>query len=40
MRAVLAEDSAILRDGLARLLADRGHEVVATVEHADGILPA
>ncbi|MBO0729800.1 MAG: response regulator transcription factor [Acidimicrobiaceae bacterium] len=39
MRVVLAEDSAILRDGLARLLADRGHEVVATVEHGDAILP-
>ena len=39
MRVVLAEDSAILRDGLARLLGDRGHEVVATVEHGDDILP-
>ncbi|WP_130416694.1 response regulator transcription factor [Xylanimonas ulmi] len=29
MRVVIAEDSAILRDGLAALLARRGHDVVA-----------
>jgi len=34
LRVVIAEDSAILRDGLAALLARRGHEVVAAV--ADG----
>jgi DNA-binding NarL/FixJ family response regulator len=34
VRIVIAEDSAILRDGLAGLLTDRGHEVVAAV--ADG----
>lgn len=34
MRVVIAEDSAILRDGLVGLLADRGHEVLAAV--ADG----
>jgi DNA-binding NarL/FixJ family response regulator len=34
MRIVIAEDSAVLRDGLAALLTDRGHEVVAAV--ADG----
>ena len=31
MRIVIAEDSAILRDGLAHLLTLRGHEVVAQV---------
>lgn len=34
LRVVIVEDSAILRDGLARLLADRGHEVVAQVGDA------
>jgi DNA-binding NarL/FixJ family response regulator len=40
MRVVLAEDSAILRDGLARLLTDRGHEVVAIVGDGESIAPA
>src|SRR5713226_4662556 len=31
MRIAIAEDSAILREGLAQLLAMRGHEVVASV---------
>lgn len=31
VRIVIAEDSVILRDGLAGLLTDRGHEVVAAV---------
>src|SRR5919197_577775 len=34
MRVVIAEDAALLREGLIRLLADRGHEVCAAV--ADG----
>ncbi|MFE7722980.1 LuxR C-terminal-related transcriptional regulator [Nocardia rhizosphaerihabitans] len=34
MRVVIAEDSAILRDGLAGLLTERGHEVVAMVGDA------
>ncbi len=34
LRIVIAEDSAILRDGLAGLLADRGHEVVEMVGDA------
>jgi DNA-binding NarL/FixJ family response regulator len=34
MRVMIAEDSAILRDGLAQLLTDRGHTVLAAV--ADG----
>lgn len=40
MRVLLAEDSAILRDGLARLLSDHGHEVVATVADGEDIVPA
>ncbi|WP_373281372.1 LuxR C-terminal-related transcriptional regulator [Nocardia transvalensis] len=34
MRVVIAEDSAILRDGLAGLLTDRGHQVVDMVGDA------
>ncbi|MEV6277331.1 response regulator transcription factor [Nocardia sp. NPDC051832] len=34
LRIVIAEDSAILRDGLAGLLAERGHQVVAMVGDA------
>jgi DNA-binding NarL/FixJ family response regulator len=37
MRIVIAEDSGILRDGLAQLLAERGHEVVAAVANADAL---
>jgi DNA-binding NarL/FixJ family response regulator len=40
MRIVIAEDSAILREGLAQLLAMRGHEVVASVAEPDGLLAA
>ena len=32
MRVVIAEDQALLREGLARLFEDAGHEVVAAVE--------
>ncbi|BBY18335.1 response regulator transcription factor [Mycolicibacterium litorale] len=39
-RLVIAEDSAILRDGLAQLLLERGHEVVARVGSADELLDA
>lgn len=35
MRVVIAEDQALLREGLARLFADAGHEVVATADDAD-----
>jgi DNA-binding NarL/FixJ family response regulator len=35
MKVVIAEDSAILRDGLVQLLTDRGHEVVAAVGDGD-----
>ncbi len=34
MRIVIAEDSALLREGLSRLLADEGHDVVASVGNA------
>ena len=34
LRIVIAEDSAILRDGLAGLLTDRGHRIVAMVGDA------
>lgn len=37
LRVVIVEDSAILGDGLARLLADRGHEVVAQVGDAQDL---
>jgi DNA-binding NarL/FixJ family response regulator len=40
MRIVIAEDTAILRDGLAQLLADRGHEVVAAVRDGDALRAA
>ena len=40
MRVVIAEDSAVFRDGLVRLLEDRGHEVVAAVGDAAALLAA
>lgn len=40
MRIVIAEDSVILRDGLAQLLIDRGHDVVAMVGDAESLGPA
>jgi DNA-binding NarL/FixJ family response regulator len=40
MRVAIAEDSAILRDGLAQLITDRGHEVVAAVADADALRAA
>jgi DNA-binding NarL/FixJ family response regulator len=40
MRVVLAEDAAVLREGLARLLTDRGHEVCAAVADADALRAA
>ena len=39
-RVVIAEDAAILREGLAQLLADRGFEVRATVGDGDALLAA
>ena len=35
MRVVIAEDQVLLRDGLARLFNDAGHQVVATVDDGD-----
>jgi DNA-binding NarL/FixJ family response regulator len=40
MRVVIAEDLALLREGIASLLKDEGHEVVAAVGDADGLLEA
>ena len=40
MRVVIAEDLALLRDGLTRLLRDSGFEVVAAVESGDDLLAA
>ena len=39
-RVVIAEDTAILREGLAQLLTDRGFEVLATVGDGDALLAA
>jgi DNA-binding NarL/FixJ family response regulator len=38
MRVLIAEDQALLREGLARLFRDGGHEVVATLPDADQLL--
>lgn len=38
MRVLIAEDHALLRDGLTRLLRDHGHEVVAAVDAPDEIV--
>ena len=38
MRVVIAEDSVLLREGLTRLLTDRGMEVVAGVGDGDALL--
>jgi DNA-binding NarL/FixJ family response regulator len=40
MRVVIAEDSVLLREGLVRLLADAGIEVVAAVDDAEALLRA
>ena len=40
MRVVIAEDSALLREGLVRLLEDRGYEVVMAVADAGSLLAA
>jgi DNA-binding NarL/FixJ family response regulator len=37
VRVVIAEDSVLLREGLARLLADEGMEVIAQVDDADAL---
>jgi DNA-binding NarL/FixJ family response regulator len=38
VRAVIAEDSVLLREGLARLLGENGIEVVGTCENAEDLL--
>ena len=40
MRVILAEDSTLLREGLIRLLAEEGHDVVAAVGTAPDLLEA
>ncbi|MFI7419805.1 LuxR C-terminal-related transcriptional regulator [Nonomuraea sp. NPDC049684] len=40
MRLILADDSVLLREGLTRLLAEAGHEVVAAVGDAPALLAA
>jgi DNA-binding NarL/FixJ family response regulator len=40
VRVVIAEDLALLRDGLTRLLTAHGAEVVAAVEDGDGLVEA
>src|SRR5580693_4624919 len=40
IRVAIAEDSAILRDGLVQLLADRGFEITAAVSDAHGLAEA
>ena len=37
MRIVIAEDAAVIRAGLAEILADRGHEVAAAVGDAEAL---
>jgi DNA-binding NarL/FixJ family response regulator len=40
MRVVIAEDAAVFREGLVRLLQDRGHQVCAAVADGEGLLAA
>ncbi|MBB4685945.1 response regulator [Amycolatopsis jiangsuensis] len=40
MRLILAEDSTLLREGLLRLLAEEGHDVVAAVGDGEALLAA
>ena len=40
MRLVIAEDHALLRDGLIRILEAHDHEIVAAIEHGDKLAPA
>ncbi|HEY1919649.1 MAG TPA: response regulator transcription factor [Streptosporangiaceae bacterium] len=40
MRIVIAEDAVVIRAGLAEILADSGHEVVAAVGDAEGLMHA
>ncbi|MGA5405801.1 response regulator [Streptomyces lavendulocolor] len=40
MRVILAEDSTLLREGLVRLLAEEGHDVLAAVGDAEQLMAA
>src|SRR5687767_4914364 len=40
MRVVIGEDSALFREGLARLLEDAGHDVVAKADDAPSLVAA
>jgi DNA-binding NarL/FixJ family response regulator len=40
MRIVIAEDAAVIRAGLAEILTDRGHEIVAAVGDAEALKDA
>ncbi|MEV4180591.1 response regulator transcription factor [Streptosporangium canum] len=40
MRVILAEDSTLLREGLVRLLAEEGHEVLAAVGDGEALIEA
>jgi DNA-binding NarL/FixJ family response regulator len=40
MRVVIAEDAAVMREGLIGLLTDRGHQVCAAVADADALVTA
>src|SRR5262249_61733490 len=40
MRIVIAEDAAMMREGLTRLLTDRGHQVCAAVADGEALLEA
>jgi len=40
MRVVIAEDAAVMREGLIGLLTDRGHRVCAAVADADALVAA
>ena len=40
MRVMIAEDGVLLREGLARLFADEGHEITAAVGDALGLIEA
>jgi DNA-binding NarL/FixJ family response regulator len=40
VRIVIAEDAAVMREGLVRLLQDRGHDVVAAVADGQALLGA
>jgi DNA-binding NarL/FixJ family response regulator len=37
VRVIVVEDQALLRDGLVRLFADKGHDVVGSAGHTDGL---